>query len=104
MAIVDNSIDRRAWIFVIRLRKFVLIGMEVVQFVDNGQGIPVDMHESGKPALEVNINGITCGGKFTIDGGYAISVWWASWVGVSVVNALSSLDRGTGYRDEVCVK
>ncbi|MFT5036787.1 MAG: DNA gyrase subunit B [Candidatus Azotimanducaceae bacterium] len=95
--VFDNSRDEAMGGFADRVEVALLPG-NYIRVVDNGRGIPVDMHKQSKrSALETILTTLHAGGKFGGEG-YKVSGGLHG-VGVSVVNALSEHLVAEVHRD-----
>ena len=95
--VVDNAIDEAMGGYCDKV-EISLLPDHMIEVIDNGRGIPTDIHPKQKiSALEIVMTKLHAGGKFG-GSGYKISGGLHG-VGISVVNALSSYTKAVVHRD-----
>ena len=95
--VVDNSVDEALGGYATEI-KVVLYEDQSIEVIDNGRGMPVDIHPTEKvPGVELIFCRLHAGGKFNNDN-YEYSGGLHG-VGVSVVNALSTRVEAKIRRD-----
>ena len=98
--IIDNSIDEIINVFGTK-NKVRINKDNSLTVTDDGRGVPIGKHSSGKSTPEVIYTVLHAGGKFT-ESGYKVSGGLHG-VGASVVNALSEWMAVTICRDgKIC--
>src|SRR5437762_1261303 len=97
--IVDNAVDEYLNCYADAITVILHKEGDAVTVIDNGRGIPVDLHPKyKKPALELILTTLHSGAKFG-EGGNYIHSGGLHGVGSSVVNALSQTVIATVRRD-----
>src|SRR6266446_9526566 len=97
--IVDNAVDEYINSYADTITVTLHKGGDAITVVDNGRGIPVDMHpKHKKPALELILTTLHSGAKFG-EGDNYLHAGGLHGVGSSVVNALSKKLVATIRRD-----
>src|SRR5438876_12140620 len=97
--IVDNAVDEYLNAYADSLTVILHKSGDAVTVIDNGRGIPVDLHPKFKrPALELILTTLHSGAKFG-EGGNYLHAGGLHGVGSSVVNALSKKLIATIRRD-----